>query len=77
VIGDSQLVIVPLVDWNGAAGQSSPVPIKDFAAIWLTSLTGKGAAITLYGQFVQVVDQYAQRGASTNWGAYGAPFLVK
>ena len=77
VLGDSQLVIVPLVDWNSAHGQSTAVPILGFAAVWLTSLTGQGAAITLYGQFVKVVDQYAQGGSGTNWGAYGAPFLVQ
>jgi hypothetical protein len=75
-IGDPQLVIVPMVDWNGANGASA-IPIKGFAAVWITELTGNGTNIKLYGQFVKVVDQYAQGGASTDWGAYGAPFLVQ
>ena len=75
-IGDRQLVIVPMVDWNGATGATA-VRIKGFAAVWITELTGSGTNITLYGQFVKVVDQYAQGGASTDWGAYGAPFLVQ
>jgi Putative Flp pilus-assembly TadE/G-like len=75
-IGDPQLVIVPMVDWNGAAGATA-IPIKGFAAVWITELTGQGTNITLYGQFVQVVDRYGQGGASTNWGAYAAPFLVE
>ena len=75
-IGDRQLVIVPMVDWNGATGATA-VRIKGFAAVWITELTGSGTNITLYGQFVKVVDQYAQGGAGTDWGAYGAPFLVQ
>ena len=75
-IGDRQLVMVPMVDWNAATGANA-IPIKGFAAVWITELTGQGANITLFGQFVKVVDQYAQGGASTDWGAYGAPFLVQ
>jgi hypothetical protein len=75
-IGDRQLVMVPMVDWNTAIGATA-VQIKGFAAVWITELTGNGTNITLYGQFVKVVDQYAQGGASTDWGAYGAPFLVQ
>lgn len=76
-MSDRQLVIVPLVDWNAAIGASVAITIKGFAAVWITQLTGQGANITLQGQFVQVVDQYGHGGASTNWGAFGAPFLVQ
>src|SRR3984893_18143930 len=77
-IGDSQLVVVPLVDWNGNNGQSSTVTIKGFAAVWLTALSGSGAAITLTGQFVKLVDQYGTGGGSaTDWGTYSAPVLVQ
>ncbi len=76
-MSDRQLVIVPLVDWNAAKGASVAIPIMGFAAVWITQLQGQGANITLTGQFVQVVDQYGRGGASTSWGAYGAPFLVQ
>ncbi len=76
-LSDSQLVIVPLVDWNNNNGQSTTVPIKGFAAFWLTALTGQGASITLQGQFVKVVDTYGIGGAGTSWGAYAAPILVQ
>jgi hypothetical protein len=77
-IGDSQLVVVPLVDWNGNNGQSSTVTIKGFAAVWLTALSGQGAAIVLTGQFVKLVDQYGTGGGSaTDWGTYSAPVLVQ
>jgi hypothetical protein len=76
-MSDRQLVIVPLVDWSSAKGSSTAIPIKGFAAVWITELQGQGANITLQGQFVQVVDQYGRGGASTNWGAFGAPFLLQ
>jgi len=77
-MGARQLVIVPLVDWNVAVGASVAIPIKGFAAVWITQLTGQGANITLQGQYVQVVDQYGRGGpGATNWGAFGAPFLVQ
>src|SRR5579864_5580475 len=76
-MADRQVVIVPLVDWNSAKGASVAIPIKGFAAVWITELQGQGANITLQGQFVQVVDQYGRGGASTNWGAFGAPFLLQ
>jgi hypothetical protein len=77
-LGDSQLVMVPLVDWNGSNnGQSSTVTVKGFAAFWLTSLTGKGAAITLTGRFVKVVDNYSIGGTGTDWGSYSPPVLVQ
>ena len=76
-ISDPQLVIVPMVDWNSNNGQSTTVPVKGFAAFWLTSLTGQGASITLTGQFVKVLDTYGIGGAGTSWGAYSAPILVQ
>jgi Putative Flp pilus-assembly TadE/G-like len=76
-LSDSQLVIVPLVDWNAPHGQSTTVEIKGFAAFWLTSLTGQGAAIKVTGQFVKVVDSYGIGGSGTSWGAYSAPILVQ
>jgi hypothetical protein len=77
-LGDPQLVVVPLVDWNAVHGQSTTVPVKGFAAVWLTALTGSGAAITLTGQFVKLVDQYGTGdGTGTDWGTYSAPVLVQ
>jgi Putative Flp pilus-assembly TadE/G-like len=76
-ISDPQLVIVPLVDWNNNNGQSSTVQVKGFAAFWLMSLTGQGAAITLTGQFVKAVDNYGIGGTGTSWGAFSAPVLVQ
>jgi hypothetical protein len=77
-MSDRQLVIVPLVDWNGAKGASVAIPIMGFAAVWITQLSGKGASITVQGQFVQVVDQYGRGGpGATNWGAFGAPYLLQ
>jgi len=77
-IGDSQLVVVPLVDWNSNNGQSSTVTVKGFAAVWLTALSGSGAAIVLTGQFVKLVDQYGiGNGSGTDWGTYSAPVLVQ
>lgn len=78
LVGDSQLVVVPLVDWNANNGQSSTVTVKGFAAVWLTALSGSGASITLTGQFVKLVDQYGiGNGSSTDWGTYSAPVLVQ
>ena len=76
-IGDSQLVVVPLVDWNSNNGQSTTVPVKGFAAVWMTALSGSGASIVLTGQFVKLVDQYGMGGSSTDWGTYSAPILVQ
>jgi putative Flp pilus-assembly TadE/G-like protein len=76
-ISDPQLVIVPLVDWNGTSGSSTTILVKGFAAVWLTSLTGNGAAITLTGQFVKVVDNYGMGGAGTDYGSYSPPVLVQ
>jgi hypothetical protein len=76
-VGDPQLVVVPLVDWNANNGQSTTVTIRGFAAVWLTALSGQGSAIVLTGQFVKLVDQYGVGGSSTKWGTYSAPVLVQ
>jgi hypothetical protein len=76
-ITDPALVMVPLVDWNSNNGESTTVPIKGFAAFWLTALSGQGASIKLTGQFVKVIDNYGIGGSSTNWGSYSAPVLIQ
>jgi Flp pilus assembly protein TadG len=47
-VGDPRDVVIPLVNWAGAAGKSS-VAVTGFLHVWLTSVTGNGASLTITG----------------------------
>ncbi|MGZ3618874.1 MAG: pilus assembly protein TadG-related protein [Candidatus Binataceae bacterium] len=52
---DPRLVAVPLVDFTGATGTSTTVPVMGFALMWLDSYTSKGANKTLNAYFLGTV----------------------
>jgi Flp pilus assembly protein TadG len=41
--GDPRDVVIPMVDWTGSGGASTPVPVITFVHLWLMSATGHGA----------------------------------
>lgn len=45
---DPRDVVIPLVDWAGAAGKTT-VQITGFVHVWLVSVTGQGQGLTITG----------------------------
>jgi hypothetical protein len=52
---DPRLVAVPLIDFTGATGASSPVTVMGFALMWIDSYTSKGPNKTLNAYFLGTV----------------------
>lgn len=44
-----RIIALPLVDWAGAKGSSTDVPVKGFAAFYITRLSGAD----IYGRFIR------------------------
>jgi Flp pilus assembly protein TadG len=70
---DPRAVVLPVVDWSTAQGRSS-VLVHGFAMVWLDSVSGG----TIYGHFIQqVVPDSLPNSQAADWGAHGAPILIK
>jgi hypothetical protein len=52
---DPRLVAVPLVDFTGATGASSPVTVMGFALMWIDSYTSQGKNKSLNAYFLGTV----------------------
>jgi putative Flp pilus-assembly TadE/G-like protein len=52
---DPRLVAVPLIDFTGATGASSPVTVMGFALMWIDSYTSTGKNKTLNAYFLGTV----------------------
>ncbi len=71
--GDPRAVVLPMVDWSTAQGRSA-VMVHGFAMLWLDSVSGG----TIQAHFIQqVVPDSLPNSQATDWGAHGAPFLIK
>lgn len=70
---DPRAVVLPLVDWSTAQGRSL-VLVKGFAMLWIDSANGG----TIQAHFIQqVVPDSLPNPQAPDWGAHGAPFLIK
>jgi Flp pilus assembly protein TadG len=70
---DPRAVVLPMVDWSTAQGRSS-VLVHGFSMLWIDSVSGG----TIQAHFIQqVVPDSLPNGQATDWGAHGAPFLIK
>jgi Flp pilus assembly protein TadG len=70
---DPRAVVLPMVDWSTAQGRSS-VLVHGFAMLWIDSVSGG----TIHAHFIQqVVPDSLPNSQATDWGAHGAPFLIK
>jgi hypothetical protein len=75
---ESQLVLVPIVNWAGSSGASSGVTILGFAEMWIVNYGKSGSNVTISAQFVKYISKYASRGGGpSDYGAYQPPYLVQ
>jgi hypothetical protein len=75
---ESQLVLIPIVDWSGTSGSSSGVPILGFAEMWIVNYGKSGSNVTISAQFVKYISKYASGGGGpSDYGAYQPPYLVQ
>jgi Flp pilus assembly protein TadG len=73
VPSDPRAVVLPMVDWSTAQGRSG-VMVNGFAMLWIDSVSGG----TIQAHFIQqVVPDSLPNAQATDWGAHGAPFLIK
>jgi Flp pilus assembly protein TadG len=73
---DPRLVAVPLIDFTGATGTSSPVKVMGFAMMWLDSYTSKGKNKTLNAYFLGTVPVTSVPSTVTIFGQ-GHPILLQ
>jgi hypothetical protein len=65
---DPRLVAVPLIDFTGATGSSSPVTVMGFALMWIDSYTSKGKNKTLNAYFLGTVPVTSVPSTVTTFG---------
>jgi hypothetical protein len=73
---DPRLVAVPLIDFTGAQGTSSPVTVMGFAMMWLDSYTSQGKNKTLNAYFLGTVPLTSVPSTVTTFGQ-GHPILLQ
>jgi hypothetical protein len=73
---DPRLVAVPLIDFTGAQGTSSPVTVMGFALMWIDSYTSQGKNKTLNAYFLGTVPLTSVPSTTTAFGL-GHPILLQ
>jgi Flp pilus assembly protein TadG len=70
---DPRAVVLPMVDWSTAQGRSG-VLVHGFAMLWIDRVNGG----TIQAHFIQqVVPDSLPNPQAPDWGARGAPYLIK
>ena len=65
---DPRLVAVPLIDFTGATGSSTPVTVMGFAMMWLDSYTSQGKNKALNAYFLGTVPVTSVPSTTTTFG---------
>jgi hypothetical protein len=73
---DPRLVAVPLINFTGAQGTSSPVTVMGFALMWIDSYTTHGQNKTLNAYFLGTVPLTSVPSTTTTFGL-GHPILLQ